>query len=469
LNVTFEQLVDRIAPHGQQHLLRFWEELDEPARARLAEQINSLDFSFLAQYAAQQSGATAESPDARAARAKSPPAIRLAASDNRFSPAQARERGEAALRAGEVGMILVAGGQGTRLGFEHPKGLYPIGPISNRTLFEVIIDRLKATSARYGRKIPLLVMTSPATTAETEAFFLEKRHFGLINDQELGIFEQGMRPAIDVQTQQILLAERGEIALAPDGHGGMLAALGRVVGFDALHERGLKTLFYGQIDNPLLTVCDPETIGYHLLAASELTTQAVRKTDPAERVGVVAEVDGHLEIIEYSDLSPEQAARREPDGTLTFWAGNTAVHVFDVAFLQRVSHQASALPLHVANKKVPHVDAQGSRIEPAEPNAIKFEQFIFDLLPLARNALVVEVDRATAFAPVKNAEGATTDTASSAQAAMITLHASWLKACSVKVAPGVKVEIHPSYALDADELARRIAPGTQITQDTYLS
>jgi UDP-N-acetylglucosamine/UDP-N-acetylgalactosamine diphosphorylase len=365
-------------------------------------------------------------------------------------------------------MILVAGGQGTRLGFEHPKGLFPIAPLSKRTLFEVIIDRLKAVSNRYGKKIPLFVMTSPATTAETEAFFLEKQHFGLMHDQDLRIFEQGMRPAIDAQSKKILLASPHEIALAPDGHGGMLAALSRVIGFDALRTSGIKTIFYGQIDNPLLTVCDPEFLGYHLLAGSELTTQAVRKTDPAERVGVVAQVDDHLEIIEYSDLSPEQSKRREPDGSLTFWAGNTAVHAFDVAFLERASSQVSALPLHIAKKTVPFIDAKGQLVDPTEPNAIKFEQFIFDLLPLAKNALVVEVDRAVAFAPVKNAEGATSDTASSAQAAMTNLYASWLSAVGVKVAPGVKIEIHPDFALDQDALAARISPGTSITQDTYL-
>lgn len=466
--VTYEQLQRRLTPYGQQHLLQFWDQLPDERRQHLAEQIAALDFSFLEKYAAQRTAGDSESPGARAGRAKSPPAIRAGAQDNRFSASDARARGEAALRAGEVAMILVAGGQGSRLGFEHPKGLFPIGPISRRTLFEVIIDRLKAVSARYGRRIPLYVMTSAATTAETEAFFLEKHHFGLLRDDDLRFFEQGMVPAVDAATTKILLADLDQIALAPDGHGGMLAALSRVITFKTLRERGIKTIFYGQIDNPLLAVCDPEFIGYHLLAQSELTTQVVRKSDPTEKVGVVAEVDGKLEIIEYSDLSAEQAARQEPDGTLTFWAGNTACHVFNVAFLERASSQSSALPLHVAKKKVPCVGPTGERVEPQEPNAIKFEQFIFDLLPHANNALVVEVDRADCFAPVKNAAGAPTDTPAASEAAMIAQHTRWLEAAGAQVARQVKVEIHPTFALDAEQLAQRIKPATQVTQDTYF-
>lgn len=468
MTATYDQLAARLAPVGQQHLLRFWPQLSDAQRTKLAAQIEALDFSFLEKYQAQLAGAGQESPAARADRAKSPSFVKAGGRDQRFSPEQARERGEQALRAGEVAMILVAGGQGTRLGFAHPKGLFPIGPVSRRTLFEVIIDRLKAVGARYGKRIPLYIMTSEATTAETEAYFLEERHFDLMRDDELRFFEQGMLPAVDAKTLEVLLADRDQIALAPDGHGGMLAALGRVIGFDALRQRGIKTIFYGQIDNPLLSVCDPEFIGYHLLAASELTTQAVRKTDPAERVGVIAEVDGHLEIIEYSDLSAEQAAKRQDDGTLLFWAGNTACHVFDVAFLERVSRQATALPLHVARKKVPHIDSAGERIEPSEPNAIKFEQFIFDLLPHASNALVVEVDRENYFAPVKNADGAPSDTPAASEAAMIAVAKRWLSEAGASVAPEVKVEIHPSFALDAQELRSRLAPGTRIAEDTYL-
>jgi UDP-N-acetylglucosamine/UDP-N-acetylgalactosamine diphosphorylase len=334
-------------------------------------------------------------------------------------------------------------------------------------LFEVIVDRLRAVAKRYQTRIPLYVMTSPATTAATRRFFAQKGYLGL-PPEDLRFFEQGTLPAIDAASGKVLLEKRDSIARAPDGHGGMLAALARHVGFGELRRRGVEVLFYGQIDNPLLTVCDSEFLGYHLLAQSDATTQVVRKSDPAERVGVVAQVDGRLEIIEYSDLSPAVAKRRRADGTLELWAGNTAVHAFGTAFLERMSLEKNSLPLHFARKKVPFLNDLGQLVEPSEPNAIKFERFIFDLLPRAQNALVVEVNRATAFAPVKNASGAPSDTPEAAQEAMLAYDRALLTAAGVTAAPGVKVEIHPGFALDAEELRARLQAGHNITADSYL-
>lgn len=461
---TFAELVDLLTPVGQAHLVAHWADLSPSQQSHLAAQIRALDLTLVCNFR----DLLKTQPTRNTGRASSPPAIRLGAADNAFTPAEARARGEAALASGEVGMLLVAGGQGTRLGFDPPKGLFPIGPISQRTLFEVIVDHLRAVSRRYGRRIGLYIMTSPATTAQTQAYFAANNHLGL-PPEDVVFFEQGTLPAVDAQTGRVLLAEPGEIALAPDGHGGMLAALAKVVGFEHFAEHGIRTLFYGQIDNPLLTVCDPEFLGYHLLAQSEFTTQVVRKQDPSERVGVVATMGDHLEIVEYIDLTPEAAAARADDGSLVLWAGNTAVHALDVAFLARMSRTPDSLPLHLARKKVPYFDEQTRQaIEPAEPNAIKFERFIFDLMPSAKNSLVVEVDRATSFAPVKNAEGASCDTPSAARAAMMALHRAWLTEAGAEVAPNVRVEIHPLYALDADELRQTIAPGTALLEDTYL-
>jgi UDP-N-acetylglucosamine/UDP-N-acetylgalactosamine diphosphorylase len=210
-------------------------------------------------------------------------------------------------------------------------------------------------------------------------------------------------------------------------------------------------------------------LGYHLLAGSEMTTQVVRKQFPLERVGNVVSIDGHLQIIEYSDLPESAAALTNPDGSLKFWAGSIAVHIFDRAFLDRMQSQAGGLPFHVAKKKVAHLDASCNRIEPDTPNAIKFERFIFDLLPSAARAIVVEIDAARGFAPVKNAPGELQDTPEAVQAAMIALHASWLRSAGATVAPGTPVEISPLYALDAEELAGKLAPGLQVTQPAYFA
>ena len=176
------------------------------------------------------------------------------------------------------------------------------------------------------------------------------------------------------------------MALAPDGHGGMLDALSKSGALRHARDRNIALFSYGQIDNPLVQICHPELIGYHLLAESEMTSQVIRKIDPLERVGNVVMVDGKMQIIEYSDLPHDMAQQRNPDGSLFIWAGSIAVHVFNAAFLERISQRADALPFHLAKKQVPFLDAHGVEHTPDQPNAIKFERFIFDLLPWARNA-----------------------------------------------------------------------------------
>jgi UDP-N-acetylglucosamine/UDP-N-acetylgalactosamine diphosphorylase len=209
-------------------------------------------------------------------------------------------------------------------------------------------------------------------------------------------------------------------------------------------------------------------IGYHLLSASEMSTLVVAKQDPSEKVGVLAEIDGQVRVLEYSDLPAEAAARRTADGALALWAGNTAVHVFDLSFLERAAAHADTLPFHLAFKAVPFIDELGELVVPKQPNAIKFERFIFDLLPHAKNAIVVEIDPAEGFAPIKNASGALRDTPETARAAMIALHRRWLRAAGAVVADDAVVEVSPHLALDVEQLQAKIKPGTRIVSGTFL-
>ncbi|NIP87450.1 MAG: UDPGP type 1 family protein [Planctomycetales bacterium] len=454
-----------LTPHDQQHVLDFWDTLDAAGRQHLADQIASLDLELIEQL--YRAGGEVEDLGPVALRAAPPPAIRLSGDQRPFSAAEARECGQAELRAGHVAAILVAGGQGTRLGFPHPKGMYPVGPLSGATLFQIFIEQIRATAARYGAPIPLYVMTSPATDEATREFFDRQQRYGL-DRQDLIVFCQGTMPAVDAQTGHLLLADRGTLCTSPDGHGGMLAALQRSGTLDEMHRRGLKHLFYFQVDNPLATVCEPEFLGSHVLANSEYSLQVVAKRDPLEKVGNVVQVDGVSRVIEYSDLPLEAAERRNDDGSLVLWAGSIAVHAFDLPFLRRVAEDRASLPFHRACKKVSHLDGQGQRVQPAEPNAIKFERFIFDLLPLARRSICIEVDPAEAFAPVKNAPRAETDTAEIAQQMMMALHRRWLREAGATVDDQVRVEISPLFASDPQQLATKIPPGSVITQDTYF-
>ena len=495
-----EELLDLLAPHGQQHLLGFWEELSEQQRESLAAEIRGTEFELVGRlYGEAYRGEDRQENEgedreedlrALAMRANPAPAIRLNAPDSPFTPQEARRRGVEALEAGQVGVMLVAGGQGTRLGFDHPKGMFPIGPVSNHSLFQIHVEKIVAGALRYGKPIPLYLMTSPATHDKTLEFFAENR-FGLA-EEDLTIFCQGTMPVVDAVTGKVLLAKPHKIALSPDGHGGMLAAARREGVLDDLRGRGIKHLFYFQVDNPLVEICSPELIGYHLLGGSEFSSQVVAKQTPLDRVGNVVEVDGRVRVIEYSDLPREVAGRPGPDGSLLIWAGSIAVHVIDVDFLERMADRANGLPFHVARKKVKHVDPGSPwarwldgrrwihRIKSGKRNAIKFERFIFDLMPEAGSPLAVEVDARRCFAPLKNAPGEgwlfrlrqrlglakDEDTPETVRAQMIALHTEWLRQAGAEVDDGVPVEIRPLFALDAEEVKGKIEPGRRVSRPT---
>jgi len=462
---TLAELTAILAPFQQTHVLRFYEQLDTESRDRLADQIRAIDFDELARLVQGDEQKTDFVAMARGATL--PMAVAADGSGVSWTRQAARQRGEEALRAGEIAVILVAGGQGTRLGFDLPKGMFPVGPISQRTLFQVFADRLLATGRRYGVTIPWYLMTSEATDAETREYFRSNDNLGLAADQVI-IFKQGTTPAVDSQTGKLLLAAKHALAISPDGHGGTLRALDRNGCLERMKDGGHRHLFYFQVDNPLVTLCDPEFIGHHLLSRSEMTSQVIRKRYPMEKVGNVVQVDGRTHVIEYSDLPDEAAEMTAADGGLKLWAGSIAVHLFDVAFLDRERSSDTSLPFHRANKKVPSLDESGTLVEPETPNATKFEKFIFDLLPAAERTVICEVDPANAFAPVKNADGAETDTPSLARQAIVDLHTRWLIEAGALVNPGVKVEINAKYALDVDELKAKISPDLTIDFDRYF-
>jgi UDP-N-acetylglucosamine/UDP-N-acetylgalactosamine diphosphorylase len=505
-----QQLESKLARHNQQHVLRFWDELDDAGRGKLARQIEDVDLELIdALYKGD-----IDQPDwaELARRAEPPTAVRLAArvhADAKTplgcTPTEARQRGVDALRAGQVGVLLTAGGQGSRLGFDQPKSLFPIGPISGASLVQIHIEKVRAVARRYGRAVPLYLMTSPVTHEETVRFLAEHDRFGLAED-DLVVFCQGAMPAIDAQTGALLLEAKDSLFLSPDGHGGTVAALAKSGAIDHMRRRGVEQLFYLQVDNPLAPICDPELIGYHLLADSEITSLAIAKQSPDEKLGNFVMIDGRLHVIEYSDFPSDVAQRRtnsppskggagggieEPiesaasnsrgsaenpsaerasnvQGELVFWAGSVAIHVFDAAFIERALELKDSLPFHTAHKKAEHIDAAGQLAQPSEPNALKFERFIFDLLPHARNSIVVEYAEADAFAPLKNGPGAPKDTPEYVQRFMLAQHRRWLEAAGAWVAADAPIEISPLFALDAEGVAERVRRGARFEQSQYL-
>lgn len=452
-------------PHEQQHLLAHLDSLNDVQRQQLVDQIQKIDFPLMRQLF--EGGEKETDWTDLASRAQAPEAFRLQTAQNRFSQTQAVEAGEQALQAGKLAAIVVAGGQGSRLGFEHPKGMYPIGPLSDRSLFQFHIEQIRALARRYGVSIPFYLMTSPATHQETVEFLDRNERFGLA-ESDLRVFCQGTLPAVDAQTGALLLEKPGRVFESPNGHGGTLAALADNGCLDDMRQRGITELFYFQVDNPIVEICQPELIGYHLLSKSEMTTQVAAKEDPMEKVGNVVAIDGKMTVIEYSDLPETLADRRDTDGNPIFWAGNLAVHVFSTDFLRRAAEDASTLPFHRAHKKVPFVDQHGAVTTPEQPNAIKFERFIFDLLPAAKNPIAVEAATEEVFAPLKNATGAPKDTPECARAAIVSKHRRMLESAGATVKADVQVEISPLFALDDVELREKITGSLFVNSDRYF-
>lgn len=309
--------------------------------------------------------------------------------------------GENALQEGRVAAVLLAGGMASRLGCEFPKGMYPIG-LNGESLFEIFADKIHALQKKYGRFVPLYVMTSDATDEQTRVFFREQNYFGL-PPQDVVFFKQGNQGAVDIATGKTLYSSPGVPAVSPDGHGGVLSALKKYRLLDDMTQRGIELVCTFQVDNPLIPLADPEFIGYCLFDQAELATMVVRKNSPTERVGNMVKKDGVVQVIEYCDLPLSVAELTNPDGSLVIEYGNIAIHVFRLDFLVRVlNNEEFSLPFHTVKKKVPYCDKTGALVHPTQPNAYKKEKFIFDVFLQAKRIALVEGARRLCFSALKN-------------------------------------------------------------------
>lgn len=465
-----DDLDERLKCAWQAHLVDALERVDGDARERLEGQIRSLDLDRLRTLI--RTLVFEDEPVEAPTDLEPPDVVPLARSEgDRARDRHARDAGEELLREGKVAAVLVAGGQGTRLGFDGPKGAFPFAPLTGRTLFAHHAAKIAAVRARYGCALPWYVMTSPQNDAATREVFERHGWFGLPRDS-VRLFAQGTLPAVELHTGRILLEAPDRLALSPDGHGGVFPALRRTGLLDEMREQGITTMFTFQVDNPLVRIARPEFLGHHAIGGSEMSNVVVRKKHPEERMGVVARQRGRTVLVEYIDLPDRYANAREPDGQLTFWAGSIAVHCIDVALAERVTEDGAGLPSHRAVKTVPHIDETGRLVRPDAPNAIKFESFIFDALPRAQRVMSVEAAREDEFSPIKNATG--DDSPATARADLNRVYARWLEGAGVSVPrdatgdPAVDLEIDPRYALDAEELAGKIPSGLIIRGDLVL-
>ncbi len=444
---------------GQGHLFAHWGERSPARRRRLLEDLEDLDGEVLA-------GLQTALGAAEQRKRRLEPVSYVPEGEWRRDPGFIGE-GEAALRAGKAALLTVAGGQGSRLGFDGPKGCFPITPIRKATLFQVFAERIIAAGRRYERKMRWYVMASPLNVEETAAFFRRQRWFGL-EESQVVFFTQALFPSL-TEEGKLILAEDGGLFRNPNGHGGTISALRDQGLLDRMAGEGVEELFYFQVDNPLVDVPDPAFLGLHRTRGSEMSTKVIAKAYPDEKLGVIGLIDGRPGIIEYSDLDKARKHARDDRGRLVYSHGSPAIHVLNVRFLERV---AADLPLHRARKEVSCLvpDAEGGRVE--KRTATKFEMFIFDAIPRARAPLFVETVRQEEFAPLKNARGA--DSIDTCRAGITEKYARWLEGCGVEVprregASMHKIEISPFYALDQQELKRKLpASVNRIDEDTLL-
>jgi len=451
---TLRQALERFQ---QQHLLDDWSRLTDSERQNLLQQIETLNLPLV-----QQLYRKSQEDHTRIDLSRMEP-VPITPADHNASDAIAA--GSEAITRGEVAALVVAGGQGTRLRCDQPKGMFEIGPVSNCTLFEIHAEKILARSRRHGGRIPYLVMTSPATEAETKSFVAEKRYFGLPVEDVI-FFCQGTMPAVDAANGRILQEAPGKLALSPNGHGGALPALRDHGLLDELRRRGVRHIYYFQVDNPLTKIADPLFVGQHILARSEVSSKVVPKLSPQDRVGNFVLVDGRCSMIEYINLPKELAEARDVDGRLRIRAANPAIHIFDLEFLRRMAEEKTALPYHIARKCVKHWDGK-QVVEPKSENALKFEMFIFDLLPRADRWLLVETTHREEFAPLKNMQGP--DSPETVKAAMCNQARDWLAHAGIHVEPrdDWPLEICPLFALDADEFAARVPAGEKVAGPRY--
>ena len=427
-----------LASCGQEHLLAYWKKLSKTERTELLKQIESINPDDLKR-CSEALGKGGDVPDSLKGVAPKVATLKGAAL------AKAVAAGEKELRAGKVAALLVAGGQGSRLGYDGPKGCYSIGPVSGAPLFYFHARKILARSIRYGAAIPFYVMTSEANNAATVACFEENDYFGL-NPEDVFFFTQGMWPGM-TKDGKVILDAPGHVFMSPDGHGGLLAALKRSGALADMKKRGIRSVFFFQVDNPLVEIADPAFIGHHVLEKSEYSLKLCAKRDPYEKVGMPMRFGSVYRMVEYTEMTDEQCNRRGKNGELYFKYGSPAIHVFDRAFLEREA--SKPMPLHLAFKKIPTVE-NGKVVKPAEPNGYKFEKFIFDILPNAKRAAFLAFEQKDEFSPVKNAEGA--DSPDTCRADMRAKWVKWLDEAGVKIASDLPVEIDPVYASDASDI-----------------
>lgn len=375
--------------------------------------------------------------------------------------------GEEYLSQGKIAVFLVAGGQGSRLGFDGPKGCFSISPVKGKSLFQLFSENILALQKRYGKQFPWYIMTSNENNEETHSFFRKNRFFGL-NEDHVRFIIQNQIPSFDFNGKLIISRDK-TLLKNPNGHGGSIQALYDSGALSEMKSSGIEEIFYFQVDNPLVKIADPLFAGAHISNSADLSSKVVRKKDPDERVGILGKIDGKLGCIEYSELSSEQVRERKEDGSLLFNSGNTAIHMLNRSFVEKLNSQEhKGLPYHLAEKDVAVLEVKSGKHAMEYVKGIKPEMFIFDAFSFAKRSVTLEVDRAEEFSPVKNSEGK--DSPETARRAMVERFIKWINASGKEesLPKEADVEISPLFAFDKEGFCDRFVSLPNVSSSVYI-
>lgn len=462
-------IIQNVYQAGQDHLFRWWEELNMASREKLLTQLEQIDFDLINDL--KDLCLNLNKGNLLRQKLDPPDVICIPKTDSQKKEAEKAEKiGEHFIQSGKLGVVVVAGGQGTRLGFQGPKGCFRISPVKKKSLFQMHAEKILAESRAYGLEIPWYILTSETNDKAIQDFFKKNLYFGL-RSEAVFFMQQRTLPALNKKGKCILDA-KDHVFSSPNGHGGVLSAMVDSGATEDMVKRGIEILSYFQVDNPLIRLIDPIFIGYHIQKKAEMSSKMLRKMDPMEKVGHFVKADGKLKVIEYSDMSETELQTRNPDGTLKFEAGSIGIHLINRDFINQVVNSRSNLPFHVARKKIPYLDEDGHLIHPEKPNGYKFEMFVFDALQDTTQSVIMEIIREEEFSPLKNKSG--NHSLELVQRDISNYFGSWLESAGMSIPRDNRgnvagdIEISPLYARNREEFLKTFNSKIQFAGSLYL-
>lgn len=392
MEITYAQACEKVKQYGQEHVLKYYDELGEAGRAELLGQIAATDFAVLDSLKQKDKGVQ---------KGKITPLGAMELAEIEADKEHYSEIGMQAIRAGKVGAVLLAGGMGTRLGSDEPKGVYNIGITKEIYIFERLIVNLLAVVQRTDTWIPLFVMTSDKNHDATVRFLTAHDFFGY-KAEYVHFFRQEMAPAAGYDGK-IYMECKSRMSTSPNGNGGWYVSMKNTGVLDIVKKYGIEWLNVFAVDNVLQRIADPVFIGAVIEKQCTVGAKVVRKNAPDEKVGVMCLEDGRPSIVEYYELTEELMNAKNEKGEPAYNFGVILNYLFKESALQEMLEKK--LPLHVVEKKIPYMDAAGNMVKPEEPNGYKFENLVLDMIHEMDSCLPFEVVRSREFAPIKNKTG----------------------------------------------------------------